>query len=220
MSSVRESLINGSARLIEPITVDLYHRMIESGILDEGKPIELIDGFLVRTDRSERGGDIRSHSPRHVSAVNFLEVNLNQVESHGCHRRIQQPITLTNLREPEPDITVVRGVRELYRFRHPGPADVIAAIEVSDSSLSFDRTTKLELYAEAGIPTYWIANIPDRVLEIYQEPIPAESHFARRFVLQPGDTADLMLSSNAAVSVKLADLFVDPNAAGDSAHPA
>ena len=77
--------------------------------------------------------------------------------------------------EPEPDVSVVAGRREDYT-EHPKTA--ILLVEVSESSLAFDRHQKGELYAEAGIPEYWIVNLIDRVLEVYRDLGPASSSAA------------------------------------------
>jgi hypothetical protein len=72
-------------------------------------------------------------------------------------------------KEPEPDVAIVRGRLEDYSDRHPGPADVWLVIEVADTTLVTDRF-KAQLYAEAGIPVYWIVNLLERVVEVYQDP--------------------------------------------------
>lgn len=152
------------------ITVDQYHRMIEAAILPEGAPIELLDGFLVLKDRSKAGEDPMSIGTAHAFAVDNLGDVLAGVRALGCRLRTQQPITLPPDGEPEPDGAIVRDVEDRYRGRHPGPADVYCVIEVSDSSLDHDRTTKAQLYARAGIPQYVLINLVDRVVEVRAGP--------------------------------------------------
>jgi Uma2 family endonuclease len=139
--------------------------------------------------------------------LNRLDRLVRKVEEFGFHCRVQQPITLTNYREPAPDLAVVRGSAEMYVVRHPGPAEVAAALEVSDSSLDFDRTTKSKLYAEAGIAVYWIVNFPENALEVYEDPRPAEDTYARHRTLRAGAIADLTLQPNLAISVNLDELL-------------
>ncbi len=133
------------------ISVEQYHEMIRRGILPECAPIELIDGLLVWKDRSAQGADPMSHDPRHALAISRFQRLEASVLPHGCFLRIQLPVTLSDTSEPEPDIAVVKGSPEDYANHHPGPADLMAAIEVAISSLQFDRTTKQQKYASASI---------------------------------------------------------------------
>src|SRR5581483_10922707 len=112
-------------------------------------------------DRSARGTDPMSQDPRHAFSIHRLERLQRLLEPLGCHLRVQVPVTLSDTSEPEPDVTIVRGPLESYIDHHPTAADVIAAIEVSDSSLRFDRSTKQRNYALAGIGQYWIVNLVD-----------------------------------------------------------
>ena len=154
-----------------PLDVRRYHRMIELGILPEGEPFELLDGCLVRKDRSATGEDPMTVGLGHAWVIGELGDLAPRLRRLGCHMRVQLPITLPLLNEPEPDGAVVLGSKNAYRERHPGPADVTCVIEVADSSLARDRTTKLRIYAAAGIPMYVIVNLIDRVIEVYSEPI-------------------------------------------------
>jgi Uma2 family endonuclease len=160
------------------LTVEQYHRMIEGGILEEGAPIELLDGFLVRKDRSKLGEDPMTVGNEHLWAVENLRRVLRAVESHGHDLMSQQPVTLPPDGEPEPDGAIVRGTLDDYRFRKPAAADVSCVIEVADSSLDRDRGTKLRIYADAGIAQYVIVNLVERVVEIYEQPAKGSGRFA------------------------------------------
>jgi Uma2 family endonuclease len=72
--------------------------------------------------------------------------------------------------EPEPDAAVVRGNRRTYADHHPGPADLALVVEVADVSLQRDRTFKKRLYAQAGVPGYWIVNLAERCVEVFTDP--------------------------------------------------
>jgi Uma2 family endonuclease len=111
-----------------------------------------------------------SQGPRHALCLKRLERHLRSVEERGYHLHIQLPVTVSTTSEPEPDLTVVRGGAEDYQHQHPTPHDVVLVVEVADSSLDYDRTTKLRTYARAGIPRYWIVNIRDRRIEVYESP--------------------------------------------------
>jgi Uma2 family endonuclease len=84
--------------------------------------------------------------------------------------RGQNPITLPNYSEPEPDVVIARGRDEDYLAHHPYPEDILLVVEISDTTLDYDQTTKLTLYAEAGISNYWIVNLNAYQLERYSQP--------------------------------------------------
>ena len=71
--------------------------------------------------------------------------------------------------EPEPDITVLR--RPLPALGgNPGPTDILLLVEVADSSLGQDLSTKAKLYARAGIPEYWVLDLENRRLYVHRDP--------------------------------------------------
>ncbi len=133
----------GEAPPFVPINVEQYHEMIRVGILPEGAPVELIDGLLVWKDRSARGKDPMWHDPRHAFTIKRLQRLERRLEPFDCHLQVQLPITLSDTDEPEPDVAVVKGAPEAYADHHPTPADVIAAIEVAESSLRYDQAVQI-----------------------------------------------------------------------------
>src|SRR5580704_12759015 len=148
MSQPAEAFDQRIARL----TVDQVHAMLEAGILRDGEPIELIDGVLVRKDRSDQGGDPLTIGKKHNLVVNLLVRLDRELAPLGCHMQSQGPICLPPRDEPEPDGVVLRGEPRAYSDRLPTARDATAVVEVADSSLPYDRTVKLALYARAGIP--------------------------------------------------------------------
>jgi Uma2 family endonuclease len=167
-------------------TVDEYHEMIAKGIVPEGEPYELLDGHVIRKDRSKAGADPMTVHPEHTWVVNELGKLNGKFMRQRCHMRLQQPLTLPKYDEPEPDGAIVRGTNDDYRERHPGPADVLCVIEVADSSLRRDRTTKLRIYADSGLEHYVIINLPDRTIEVYTEPLAGQGRYARATTLSAG----------------------------------
>ncbi|WP_428936760.1 Uma2 family endonuclease [Fontivita pretiosa] len=152
------------------LTVAQYNRMIRAGLLPEGAPYELIDGVVLRKDRSAVGEDPMTVGTRHTWVVQKL-MDLNpRLRKLGCHIRIQQPVQFPPRHEPEPDAAIVRGSPDDYRDRKPLGADVTSIIEVAEASLDFDRTVKLPIYAAGGIGQYIIINLVDRRIEVYQNP--------------------------------------------------
>jgi Uma2 family endonuclease len=145
------------------ISVDQYDRMVELGVLDEHEAVELIGGILVRK---------MPKKPGHVFATDALRACVESILPPGWHVRKEDPIRIPEHDEPEPDLAVVRGSRRTYRTRHPGPEDVGIVIEVAEKSLARDRGDKLQIYARAGVPVYWIVNLSRRAatIEVYTRP--------------------------------------------------
>jgi Uma2 family endonuclease len=161
------------------LTVDVYHKMISQGLLPEGAPYELIDGAVVRKDRSAAGEDPKTVGTGHATSVSKLSQQSSKLRRLNCHMRVQQPVTFPPQNEPEPDGSIVTGKIEDYRDRHPGAKDVICVIEVADSSLQYDRTRKQQVYADNGIPQYVIVNLLDQCVEVYSDPLPGKGRYGR-----------------------------------------
>ena len=141
-------------------TVDEYHRMIQSGILREGEPLELLEGWIVKK---------MARNPSHDLALGLVEDTVGSLLPAGWFRRDQSAV-ITSDSEPEPDVGIVRGKRRDFTHRHPGSADLGLVIEVSESSLDQDRTDKQRIYARASIPIYWIVNLLEEQVEVYTNP--------------------------------------------------
>lgn len=139
-----------------------YYEMYERGLIDVEtfEKSEIIDGELIRK---------MSIGDRHAWIVTFLTrfFILNLPDTIQVHN--QNPLHLGDYDEPEPDI-VLSDLTKYDGKRHPTPAETILVIEVAESSLRTDRTTKLSLYATHGINESWIVNIPNQIVEVYAEP--------------------------------------------------
>ena len=142
------------------LTPSQYHEMIAAGILGEDDPLELLERWLVPK---------MVKNPPHSTAIYLTTRVLERILPPSWHVRSQQPIT-TGDSEPEPDLAVVRGGPEQYGRSHPGSQDVALVVEVADASVGRDRSTKKRIYARAGIPVYWILNLPERRIEVYADP--------------------------------------------------
>ena len=141
-----------------PFTVTDYYRMAETGVLDPSERVELIEGEVIR---------MNPIGPTHANCVDRLNRDLVTALGDRATVRIQNPVRLSELSEPEPDVAVIRPDRDLSR--HPGPTDVLLIVEVADSSIGFDRRVKLPLYASAGIPEVWIVDLATRAVEIHSQ---------------------------------------------------
>jgi Uma2 family endonuclease len=166
------------------INVDKYERLVETGVLGDQR-VELIGGLLVRK---------RGKRPPHVIACEALRDELLLLIPQRWRLTIEAPIRIPEFDEPEPDLAIVRGTRELYEERHPGPADVGLLIEVADTTLDRDRGEKEAAYARGGVPTYWILNLVDRQLEICTGPTP--TGYRDRRILPPGEHVSLSIDGN------------------------
>ena len=104
-------------------------------------------------------------------------------------------------------MAVIRGNPVDYRGRHPGPNDIVAVVEVADSSLHFDQTTKQKLYAHAEIPTYWIANLVDNVVEAYQRPNASLGKYGEHYGHQLGELIELSIGPGQSISIRVDDVL-------------
>lgn len=192
---------------LAPVTVDQYHRMIQTDILPEGAPIELIEGLLVSRDRSARGEDPMTVGTRHVLMVSRLARLERELEGRGCFLRLQAPVSIPPDSEPEPDGAVVRGSPDAYADRHPGPHDVLCVFEVADHSLLTDRTTKQRIYARAGIAQYVIVNIRERQIELHAKPQRKEGRYESVKIYKVGQKVRLSLEGKESIELP-ADLLL------------
>ncbi|UFP96710.1 Uma2 family endonuclease [Gloeobacter morelensis] len=128
-------------------TVEEYHRMIEAGILTTEDQVELLEGQIVQMSPQK--------SP-HAATTHKASDVLQKILAETALIRTQFPITLLPDSEPEPDIVVVRPDPRYYLERHPDAGDILLLIEVSDSTLDYDRRCKAGVYARVGIADYWI----------------------------------------------------------------
>ncbi|WP_377478496.1 MAG: Uma2 family endonuclease [Microcoleus anatoxicus] len=138
-----------------------YHRLAELGFFESDNRFELIRGEIIKM--AAKG---RFHS---VCNSRLFGKLYSLLEDRAIVRG-QEPIILSADSEPEPDVAIARNRSDDYLSSHPEPADILLVIEVSDSTLKYDRKTKLSLYAESGISDYWIFNLVDIQLEMHTEP--------------------------------------------------
>ena len=143
------------------LTVRQFTKMIDAGIFPDRARVELLGGLLV-----ER---MTKKTP-HNFAVDELARRLRELVEPAHTVREEKSIQLGRWSRPEPDIVVLRGSRETYRNRDPQTEDVLVVVEVADSTHAKDRKRMWQVYATAGVPTYWIVNLPTRRVEVYSDP--------------------------------------------------
>jgi Uma2 family endonuclease len=142
------------------LSVDDYHRMGEAGILTEDDRVELIEGELVA---------MAPIGSEHIAATNALTRLLVLAVGDRGIVSVGNPVRLSRHSEPQPDFAVLRP-RDDYRKALPRPEDTVLAIEVANTSLDYDRSVKLALYARSGIPEVWIVNLLKSEVDVYRSP--------------------------------------------------
>jgi Uma2 family endonuclease len=158
------------------LTVEEYHRMGEDGILRADERVELLDGELYEMPPIGDG---------HVGGVNRLNVRFVLRVGERAIVSVQNPIRLSDFSEPEPDVALLRPRSDFYGTGKARPEDVLLLIEVADSSLEYDRQSKLPRYAASGIVEVWIVDVAGGVVEVYREP--AGNEYAVRTVHRRGE---------------------------------
>ena len=142
-------------RMAMPISVEQYHRMSASGVVAERT--ELLRGVVIEK---------MSKSPLHVYIVRWLYEWLTSRVTSDLHVRQEQPLTFADS-EPEPDIAVVEGAVGVFRSAHPTTARFV--VEVAIATVELDRE-KGNIYAEAGVPEFWIVLPQEQAIEVYTSP--------------------------------------------------
>jgi Uma2 family endonuclease len=176
-------------------TVDQYHRMIEIGVLTENDRVELLEGYLVEK---------MPQDPLHDGTLQLVEDAVLQHTPMEWCGRVQMAVTLGRS-EPEPDFVLARGNKRTYLKRHPGPGDIALVVEVSNSTLESDRDDKLPIYSRVGLPVYWIVNVVDMQVEVYEQP--AGLKYTTSRIYKKGATIPLEVDGTVVASVPVDDLL-------------
>jgi Uma2 family endonuclease len=167
--------------------------MAEAGVFGPEDRIELVDGELI---------DMAPIGQSQAAIV----TGLNRAFSMACAGRAlvspQNPVRINRLSMPQPDFAVLRNRADLYATgTRPGPGDTLLLVEVADSSLPFDRTVKLPLYARAGIAEFWIVDLRRRAVDAYRHP--SETGYGEVTTYQAGDQVALASIPEIVVTIDL-----------------
>ncbi len=176
-------------------TREQYTKLSEAGFFTE-KRYELIRGEII---------DMGKEGPRHFTAFMLALKVLEAAFGPNHHARAAGPLAF-NDSEPQPDIAIVPGSPRDYATEHPATA--LFALEISETSLSYDLTTKAELYATAGIPEYWVLDLEGKQLHVFRDPRPLSpgldtTAYSTHLTYSPGDTVVPLHAANAVVVTDL-----------------
>jgi len=141
-------------------TREAYHRLGELSFFPQNRRVELIEGEIIQ---------MSPIGPRHAGVVYFLNDFFGQLRGRAVLGP-QGPLGLTESSEPEPDLMLLQYRADFYSKSHPTVNDVLLVIEVSHTSAEFDLTKKMEIYAAAGIPEYWVVDLNRDLLVMHRSP--------------------------------------------------
>jgi Uma2 family endonuclease len=174
------------------LTRERYERMVDLGIFGPEDNIELLNGEIIA---------MAPQKSRHATAVALVAQVLGRVAENIGSLRVQLPFNLDAASVPEPDVAIVPGDARDYRDAHPARALLI--VEVADTSRAYDRGPKLEAYARAGVPEYWIVDLITETLEVCRDPF--GDGFRSRRILPAGEAVASLAAPQASIAV--ADLL-------------
>lgn len=162
-----------------------FRKMTEVGILPEESGWEVIDGYLI---------DKMSIGSKHAGTVKKLNKFLTKSVGNITLISVQDPVHIDEYNEPEPDIALLKPREDFYTDSHPTAPDVLLLVEVSDSTVEYDREIKKTLYAAAGIVEYWLVNLQNNTVEVYSQPKNGIYRLAR--ILESGETIETVAVAN------------------------
>lgn len=140
-------------------TVEEYYRLYEARVLEDRDRIELLNGDLII---------MHAIGIRHAQAMTNIASEFGEQARRRYKISPQNPVELDDYSAPQPDLVLIPRTRTSKR--HPSPAEVFLIVEISDTSLRYDRGDKLRAYATVGIREFWIVNLEADTLEIYRQP--------------------------------------------------
>ncbi|MGB3266833.1 MAG: Uma2 family endonuclease [Microcoleus sp.] len=142
-------------------TVQEYHLMSEAGVFGENERVELIEGEIIQMAAIGR---------RHAARVDRLAEFFGDRVRKRAIIRVQNPISLGDRSEPQPDIALVQRRADFYEESLPNSEDILLLVEVADSTVNYDRDVKVPNYARSGIREVWLWDLEANCLEVYRNP--------------------------------------------------
>ncbi len=179
------------------LTVEEFEAKIDDGSIPENARVELIEGIVVRK---------MPKKPPHRVATTKVQKALRRVLPAAWHPAKEEAIVIRPRSRPEPDVSVVPAEFELDSTRDPEASEVALMVEVADRSLPIDRGKTLVVYAQAGIPHYWIVNLVDRRIEVHSVP-GGEGGYEENTDFGPGEQIPVMIAGQFVGWIPVADLL-------------
>jgi Uma2 family endonuclease len=179
-------------------SVDDFYRMVDLDFFPDEARVGLWEGQVYE-----------EMAKKHPHSFSWAALNaaVTPILPPGWSIWAECTITLSPDKAPLPDLLVLRGnVRDL-RDRRPSAADVGLLVEVADGSLKIDTGAKLAAYARAAIPVYWVVNLKDGVIQVYESPVPEEGRFASVARYGPGDLVPLKLDGTQVAMIAASDIL-------------
>lgn len=176
------------------LTTSDYHRMGEVGILAEDSRVELIEGELI---------DMAPIGSQHAGTVKQLSRLLNLAVGQTAIVSTQDPLTLDQHSEPEPDLMLLRPRNDFYKSSHPRPDDVLLIVEIADTSLQYDCHIKIPLCARHGIPEVWLVDLVNKTLALFS--LPSKQGYQK--IITPSSLNALSPERLPTVKLDLSSLF-------------
>ena len=121
-------------------------------------------------------------------------------------RKSQSEFLISTSLRTDPIMSIVLGTRDDYVDHHPGLGEIDLLVEVSESSLAWDRGPKLIAYVRANLPIYWIINLIDRQVEVYTDPRP-DGNYRNCRIYRPGDQVPVVIAGSERGTVAVTDLL-------------
>lgn len=168
-----------------------YDAMVVSGVLTKEDQVELLNGEIYQ--KMPKGP---KHSARVKALIRALTSLLQDRAIIGC----QDPVALNEFSEPEPDISVLRPRADFYETEHPSPPDVFFLVEVSDTTLGYDRDLKIPLYAACDVPEVWLVDVQARRVIIHSRP--EDNHYLETTTYGPGQHIPISAFPGESISVE------------------
>jgi len=142
-------------------TVQQYHLMSEAGVFGDNERVELIEGEIIQ---------MAAIGMRHAARVDRLAEFFGDRVRRRAIIRVQNPISLGDNSEPQPDIALVQRRADFYEESLPNSEDILLLVEVADSTVNYDRDVKIPNYARSGIQEVWLWDLEANCLEVYRFP--------------------------------------------------
>ena len=177
-----------------PISAEEYLRMGEAGVFAPEARLELIEGEII---------EMAPIGSPHAGCVNKLNRLFVQRAGEAAVVAVQNPVIISNLSVPQPDLALLKARADDYAGSHPETADVYLVVEVADTTLTFDLGRKATIYARCGIAELWVVDVNSRAIHVFRKP--SEAGYGEAFCVRAGEA--IACAALAAIEVEVAELF-------------